>query len=72
MDKNEVSLYECLYGMELFKSYFYSETAMNDCMSNAVSKYRDFHSHGREVGIIDPQKTIINVFTISPLKRIVL
>lgn len=61
MDKNEVSLYECLYGMELFKSYFCSETAMNDCMNNAVSKYRDFHSRGREVGIIDPQKTIINL-----------
>ena len=53
MAENSVSLYECLYGMELFKKRFVSKDALANCMKKLVSKYRECHEKGEVLGPVD-------------------
>lgn len=53
MTENSVSLYECLYGMELFKKRFFSEDALGNCMKKLISIYRERHEKGETLGVID-------------------
>lgn len=53
MECNKVSLYKCLYGMELFKKQFSSEKALTSCMKNILSFYRQRHAKGETAGIMD-------------------
>ena len=63
MAENKVSLYKCLYGMELFKRQFTSNEALRNCMINAVTVYHERHSKGETVGIIDFNKIMLDLVT---------
>lgn len=63
MRENSVSLYECLYGMELFKKRFFSEDALRNCMKKLVSIYRERHEKGETLGLIDFKKITLELET---------
>lgn len=63
MAENSVSLYKCLYGMELFKRQFTSNEALRNCMINAVSFYHERHLKGESVGIIDFNRVTLDLAT---------
>lgn len=63
MSNAEVTLYNCLYGMELFKERFASDEAMTKCMQRAIGFYKEMHSGGVVVGPLDFNQMVINLNT---------
>ena len=63
MSNAEITLYKCLYGMELFKERFASDEAMTKCMQRAIGFYKEMHSGGFVVGPLDFNQMVINLTT---------
>ena len=70
MSNAVVTLYECLYGMELFRKRFASDEALSACMQRAINFYKKMHDRQSVVGPLDFNKMEIDLTT-GELKKFI-
>ncbi len=60
---NIVSLYNCLYDMELYKNNFISDEIKKKCIGDLVQFYNQMHNENKLVGLFSPKSFMIDLNT---------
>ena len=60
---NIVSLYHCLYDMELYKNHFISDDVKKKCIVDLIEFYSQMHKDNKIVGIFSPKSFMIDLQT---------
>lgn len=60
---NNVSLYNCLYGMELYKNGFISYEVKKKCIVDLIEFYNQMHNDNKIVGLFSPKQFWVDLST---------